>query len=218
MWYYYLMIKALVFDIGGVLCFAKDIKKREDKNLLSAYREVCALLKGINKSTDEIYESTIDIYKKSSTGEISKEETLRMYSERLNISQKDVENLFESMYEKNTIENEVLYKFILELKEKGYKLGILSTQFHLSKKILVPEKYYRDFDALEISCDDGLKKPDLKTYREISRKLGIEFSEILFIDDKQENLDAAESLGMKSVIFRDNDQFLGDIIKLISLQ
>ncbi|MFA5778480.1 MAG: HAD family phosphatase [Candidatus Paceibacterota bacterium] len=210
------MIKALIFDVGGVLLLAKDTKKRTDKNLLTSYKEVCFLLEDIDKTPDEIFKDTIDIYRKSSTGEISKEETLELYSQTLGIPSKKIEELFEDLYKKNVIENKGLYEFILDLKTGGYAVAILSTQFHLSKNILIPPKYYEDFDALEISCDDGLKKPDQKCFMSILEKLNIKPEESIFIDDKQENLDAAENLGMKSLIFKDNEQFFEDLKKLIS--
>ena len=50
--------------------------------------------------------------------------------------------------------------------------------------------------------------------RIILDKLKIKPEEGLFVDDKQENLDAAEALGMKSLIFKTNGQFIGDITKL----
>ncbi len=210
------MIKAFIFDVGGVLLLPKDVKKREEKNLLTSYKEVCFLLEGVDKTPDEIFKDTIDTYKKSSMGEISKEETLTLYSKILGVSQKKIEELFDNLYRKNVIENEELYKFVLGLKTRGYAIGVLSTQFHLSKNILMPKKYYEDFDALEISCDDGLKKPDPKCFLSILEKLNIKPEESVFIDDKQENLDAAEKLGMKSLIFKNNEQFFGDIKKQIS--
>jgi len=209
------MIKAFIFDIGGVILLPKDVQKREGKNLLTSYKEVCLLMEGINKNSDEIFNDTIDTYRKSSIGEISKEETLKLYSEKLNLPTKAVEEIFDKLYTKNVIENEELYKFILNLKIKGYLLGILSTQFHLSKNILVPKKYYEDFDALEISCDDGLKKPNQKCFVSILEKLKIKPEESIFVDDKQENLDAAENFGMKTLIFKDDEQFFEDIAKLI---
>ncbi|TSC60542.1 MAG: putative hydrolase of the HAD superfamily [Parcubacteria group bacterium LiPW_15] len=133
-----------------------------------------------------------------------------LYSQVLSVPGKKVEELFENLYAKNVIENEILYKFILDLKVKGYVLGVLSTQFHLSKNVLIPKKYYRDFDALEISCDDGLKKPDKKCFMSILEKLKVKPEDSVFIDDKQENL------GMKSLIFKNNEQFFEEIKKLIS--
>jgi len=209
------MIKALIFDVGGVLLLPKDVQKREERNLLTSYKEVCFLIEGINKNPEEFFNETLDIYRKSSVGEISKEETLRLYSEKLGISEEIIERTFEDLYRKNVIENEKLYEFILNLKAGGYALGVLSTQFHLSKSILISPKYYKDFDALEISCDDGLKKPDKKCFISILEKLKIKPEEGLFVDDKQENLDAAENLGISSLIFRNNEQFFEDIKKLI---
>jgi len=60
---------------------------------------------------------------------------------------------------------------------------------------------------LEISCDDGLKKPDEKAFELILQRLGVKPEESVFIDDKQENLDAAKKLGMKIALFENNKQF-----------
>lgn len=204
-------IKAVIFDVGAVLFLAKSKKKG---NLLSSFREACLLLKNVNANLEQVYEDTRDIYFKSSLGKISKKETLKRFSEKLGTSPEKTEKAFEEVYRKNTIENEKLYNYALKLKKNGYKIGISSIQFHLSKKILIPKKYYGHFDALQISCEDGLRKPDKKAFEFILKKLKTEPEESLFIDDKQENLDAAEKLGMKAILFKNNRQLIKDLKKL----
>ena len=207
-------IKALIFDVGAVLCLVKNMKKRTSKNLLSSYREACFLLKDISVDPEQVYSNTKEIYFKSSAGKISKTEALGLFSKALDVSPKKTEKVFEDVYRKNTIENKKLYDHVLKLKKEGYKIGILSTQFHLSKKILIPEKYYKNFNALVISCDDKLKKPDPKSFELILRRLRVKPNQVLFIDDKQENLDAAEKLSIKSLIFKNNTQFFNGLKKL----
>lgn len=198
-------IKALIFDVGGVLFLAKD--NGREKHLLSSFKEVCLLLKDFGVDVSESQKALSDIYQQSSRGDISKEETLNLMSAELNMSPEKLEGLFKKVYINNTVENNELYNHVLELKKKGYKIGILSTQFHLSKDILIPHKYYENFDALEISCDDGLKKPDEKAFELIIQRLEVKPEESIFIDDKQENLDAAENLGMNTALFENNEQF-----------
>lgn len=207
-----LKIKALIFDVGGVLFLPKNNGKV--KHLLSSFGEACLLLKEFGIDTSRSLKVLFDIYIKSSRGEISKEKTLDLMSKELNLSPQKLEELFRKVYRENTLENKELYDYVLELKKKGYKIGILSTQFHLSKDILIPKKYYKNFDALEISCDDKLRKPDEKAFRLILQRLKVKPKNSVFIDDKQENLDVAESIGMKTALFENNKQFLSHLKKL----
>jgi len=198
-------IKALVLDVGGVLFLPKNNEK--EKHLLSSFGEACLLLKNFDIDASDVQKTLYNIYKQSSKGSISKKETSDLMSKELNISSKRLNELFEKVYRNNTIENKKLYNYLLRLKKKGYKIGILSTQFHLSKDVLIPKKYYKNFDALEISCDDKLRKPDKKAFKLILKRLKINPKESIFVDDKQENLDAAKNLGMETAIFKNNNQF-----------
>ena len=75
------------------------------------------------------------------------------------------------------------------------------------------KKYHQNFDALQISCDDGFRKPDRRAFEFIMNKLKVKPKESIFVDDKQKNLDAAEELGMKTILFKNNPQFFRDIKK-----
>ena len=203
-------IKALIFDIGGVLFLPK---RKSQKHVLNAFLPTCILIKKSRISGRKFYENTIDVYQKSSKGEIPYNETLVFFSKELGISREKTRIIFNRIYKKNVVENKKLYDYSLKLRKQGYKIGILSTQFHLSTKILVPDKYYKEFNGLDISCDSGLKKPDLRSYMSIIKKLKIKSQESIFIDDKKENLNAAKKLGMKTILFKNNRQFFSDLKK-----
>ena len=98
-------IKALIFDIGGVLFLPKDKKKRNGENLLSSLKEAYLLLKNVNINLEEFYKDTIEIYMKSSANKISKRETLKLFSKKLGISSKETERIFEKLYGENVVEN-----------------------------------------------------------------------------------------------------------------
>ena len=169
------------------------------------------MLKNINVDLKQVYNDTREIYFKSSKGEISKKETLQLFSEKLRISPEKTEKAFEEDYKINTIENKTLYNYVLKLKKRGYKIGISSIQFHLSKDVLIRKKYYENFDALQISCEDGLRKPDKKAFEFVLKKLKVKPEESVFIDDKRENLDVAKELGMKTILFKNNRQLIKNL-------
>ncbi|WP_433442542.1 HAD family hydrolase [Nonomuraea sp. CA-141351] len=49
----------------------------------------------------------------------------------------------------------------------------------------------------------GLVKPDREIYDEVARALGADPSEMVFIDDRKENIEGAERVGMTGVHFTD---------------
>ena len=205
-------IKALIFDVGGVLFLAKKNKNQEGKDLLSSFKEVCVLLKDC-VDIDKSYENLRKIYLESSAGKISKKETLKLFSKEIGIPEDKTEKIFGEVYRKNVVENKKLYSYILKLKKRGYKIGISSIQFHLSRDVLIPKRYHQNFDALQISCEDGFRKPDRRVFEFILNKLKTKPEESIFIDDKRKNLDAAKKFGMKTIIFKNNAQFFRDLKK-----
>jgi len=64
-----------------------------------------------------------------------------------------------------------------------------------------------------ISCDDKIRKPEPESYFLSLNKIGVKPEEALFIDDKPENLDAAEKLGINTLIFKNNKQFFKELKK-----
>lgn len=55
----------------------------------------------------------------------------------------------------------------------------------------------RGFDALFFSCEIGLCKPDSRVYEHVLRELGAAPHETLFIDDREDNIRAAATLGIR---------------------
>ena len=61
---------------------------------------------------------------------------------------------------------------------------------------------YALFDQTYASCLMGVSKPDPDFWRIILTAEGVEAKAAVFTDDRQENVDAAASLGIRSVLFR----------------
>ncbi|MFI7124550.1 HAD family hydrolase [Nonomuraea sp. NPDC050153] len=57
----------------------------------------------------------------------------------------------------------------------------------------------------------GLVKPDREIYDEMARALGADPSEIVFIDDREENIEGAERAGMTGVHFTDASTLRGTL-------
>ncbi len=63
------------------------------------------------------------------------------------------------------------------------------------------------FDDLVISGESGSVKPNKALYDLAVEKAGVAKEECLFVDDQQENVEAAEKLGIPSVLFKNTKQF-----------
>ena len=74
------------------------------------------------------------------------------------------------------------------------------------------------FEAFLTSCWLGARKPIRRVYR---RALGIAHAQpasSLFIDDRQQNLIPASSLGMNVILFRSAEQLRSDLERLLDLE
>ena len=60
------------------------------------------------------------------------------------------------------------------------------------------------FDSLHFSCDLGVVKPDLAYYGGIEAALGRGGSDLLFIDDNVQNVEAARTKGCVRCHFHNN--------------
>ncbi|MFH1325796.1 MAG: HAD-IA family hydrolase [archaeon] len=195
-------IKAVVFDVGGVL--ALHIKE--------IHREVAAKL---NLSFDDYMDAIDSAYAKSMEGKISKKQTLEHLSKNFKKPKKEVEKIYFDSYKKSFTQNKQLYNLAFNLKKQKHKIGILSDQWHLSKNSVIPEKYSERFDVVVVSCDVGVRKPDLKIYKLFLKKIKLPAKNVLFIDNRQWNLTPAKKLGMKTILFRNNKQLFKEIRKFL---
>jgi putative hydrolase of the HAD superfamily len=73
------------------------------------------------------------------------------------------------------------------------------------------------FDAVVISGDTGLRKPDPAIYLIATEQLGVAPRECVYADDTAANLPPAEELGMATVHFTDATKGIAEISRLLGL-
>ena len=61
--------------------------------------------------------------------------------------------------------------------------------------------YAELFDREFYSCRMGMSKPSVDYFRTIMAELGVDASQVLFIDDHQVNVSAARDMGIHAVVF-----------------
>ena len=88
---------------------------------------------------------------------------------------------------------------IKELKEAGYQVMLLSNVWPLSAKLIRENGWYEPFDKLFLSCDMGTAKPENAIYDAVLKDIPFTPEEVVFVDDKQDNLVYPEQRGMATI-------------------
>lgn len=96
-------------------------------------------------------------------------------------------------------------KLIDELKAAGYKLYVLSNMSREFIDFLRKQKVYENFDGDVVSCEVGIVKPMPEIYDLLLERFNLDPSETIFIDDRKENVDAADAKGIATFHFDRND-------------
>ncbi|MET3825191.1 2-haloacid dehalogenase [Sphingomonas sp. PvP055] len=68
------------------------------------------------------------------------------------------------------------------------------------------------FVDIVVSGDELLTKPDPAIYRLALDRFGLEAADALFIDDREDNVAGARSVGMPAVVFTDADALRADLV------
>lgn len=85
--------------------------------------------------------------------------------------------------------------------EAGYHLYVLSNACNHFYGYF-PRYYDMDFfDGVMVSSDVHIIKPDARIYGLLCSTYGLQPQECVFIDDRPENVGAAEAVGMKGIVF-----------------
>ncbi len=97
-------------------------------------------------------------------------------------------------------------ELIADLKSEG-KLAVVSNYGPWYTEVLrLRPEIETLFDFLFFSCEIGHRKPEPGFYSAVHQALALEGHEVVFIDDRQENLSGASALGWKTHRFRSSSE------------
>ncbi len=191
-------IKNIVFDVGGVLvdfCYMEYMRK------LGFSEEMCREFE-----KDIIYS---ELWNDMDRGDLMLDEAGIKFKKRLREMYKPCDDEVDLFIEniKDIVKEYPYSKGLLQsLKDAGYGVYILSNYPRD-----LADMHWKDFkflpvaDGYIISAYERIVKPDEKIYRLLTEKFGIDLTESVFIDDRQINIDAANALGMKGILFKNLD-------------
>lgn len=201
--------KAIIFDNAGVLI--NENHKRWSKKIADYYQ----------LDANYIYQkySRSEAWPLFKHGQINEEQFWQMGNK---ISRK---NLDIKILKKIVRENRIPIKEtinLLSLIKDNYLLGLLNNEakewdLYSQKK----ESFYNLFSLFVSSHTTGISKPDPEIYQIMITKLAkkqILPQETIYVDDRQNNCDAAGKLGFYSILFTDHNKLINHFQKINIIQ
>ena len=182
------MIKTIIFDIGGVIT---------ETDFGAVYANFGSRI-GLNKEIVENYHK--ENFSDMLLGVLSIEDfwrDMRNLGGNANLPYEDI--WLEEIINNRKINTELL-AMIQELR-KTYTVGVLS---NLTPSRLIADKkigLYSNFDYAVLSCVEHLKKPDPAFYNLALERGSATPEETVFIDDQKRQIEAAEALGIKTILY-----------------
>ena len=101
------------------------------------------------------------------------------------------------------------------LRKQGYHLYILSNYCEATleetKHLMT---FLKDMDGVIFSCDEKQIKPEPQIYQTLIQRYALDPSRTVFMDDREENCEAARRAGMKAIRFENLQQAAAELEKL----
>lgn len=98
-----------------------------------------------------------------------------------------------------------------------YKTALLSNSFVGAREREQAARGFEDMaDLIIYSHEVGLAKPDPRIYALTCERLGVQPAEMIFLDDSPGHIAAARAFGIHGIVFHDNAQAIGEIEALLA--
>lgn len=181
------MLKNVIFDFGGVVCTFSQDAILDDFCTGEAHARLKPVL---FRSWQALDEGTADY-------EEYVAETLKL----LDGEDKQIAQRFFREWHRSMRPIPGVWALIGELKARGYGVYLLSNASTWFAGHLDDYPILRLFDGRLISAPEKMAKPEERIYRLALERFGLNAVETLFVDDRSENTEAAERVGIAGYVF-----------------
>jgi epoxide hydrolase-like predicted phosphatase len=196
-------IRAVFFDLGGVIVRTEYQAPRE------------RLAERLNMTYEDLDDIVFngESSRQASIGAISTDEHWAAIARRLGRQPSEANAIREEFFAGDLVDRD-LVDFIRSLRPR-YKTGVISNAWPDLRDFIVESKFDDAFDALVISAEVGVVKPEAKIYRLALKQLEVTAREAVFVDDAPANIEAARTLGMQGIRFRSPEQALEELKEIL---
>jgi epoxide hydrolase-like predicted phosphatase len=199
------MIKVIAFDYGGVI-------KINDGDLFADISEF------LNISIGEWSEEYFKANHLFNVQNVSFEDAFRMIVSKFSDEeyvQNHILDLVKSNNDKYHLNNELI-ELIKDLRNRGYKIALLSNNSTELRDKLKENGIIDIFDEVIISAEVGFQKPQPEIFQILFDELEVKASEVIFIDNSLKSLEGADSIGYIPVLFKDNESLKLELSNILN--
>jgi len=184
------MIKAIIFDMVGPL-----------------------LMKDPNYQRDELTEY-VESLASSYKDDVQFMNELKINEKTRQFSKKEIAKHVIKKYIKiDDVWNDLLPKL-----KNNYKLAVINNGMSLTVPFFIKENKFEEFFPIFInSSEEGIEKPNPEIYILTCKKLGVDPTECIFIDDLEKNVLGAKNVGMVGILYKDYKSLVNDLSVSISI-
>jgi epoxide hydrolase-like predicted phosphatase len=197
-------IRAVVFDIGGVL------ELTDEGSLTRIWEPRLGLGPG------EMGSLLAEVAAAGAVGAISERQAGQRIAEVLGLDAGQLRAFLADLWAEylGTLNTE-LTAYFAGLRPR-YRTGIISNSF-VGARHREQQRYgFGDMtDLIVYSHEVGVSKPDPRIYQMACDGLGVPAADMVFLDDLPENVTAARLAGLHGVLFEDTGQAIADIQALL---
>jgi epoxide hydrolase-like predicted phosphatase len=199
-------MKGLLVDFGGVLttnvfdsfrafCEAEGLDPQAVKTLFRENPEALGLLRQLER------------------GEIEEDAFSERFAPLLGLATPDglVTKLFAGI-----TPDQAMIDAVATARAAGIRTGLISNSWG-SPDMYDSEMLDRCFDAVVISGEVGMHKPNADIYLLGAERAGVAPEETVFVDDLRENCAGAEAVGMTPILHRGAESTLPELERLLGL-
>jgi glucose-1-phosphatase len=200
-----MIIKAIIFDLGGVLLRTADFTARER----------LATRLGMSEYELEEFIFGRESGDRAQRGEITVQEHWEHLRHQINCSPAEFKALLDEFFSLDEMDN-ALVDYVRTL-HKTYKTALLSNAWDDLRQVIAEKWHFEDaFDSMIISAEVRLAKPDPRIFRLALERLGVEAHQTIFVDDFQRNVGGAKVVGMHAIRFQTSRQMRLDLEQLLN--
>jgi epoxide hydrolase-like predicted phosphatase len=196
-------LRAVLFDFGGVLVRTEYQAPREHlaERLNMTYEDLSKI----------VFES--ETSRLASIGQMTTEAHWAAVARRLSRPASDVGSLRDEFFGGDVLDRD-LVDYIRALRPRC-RTGLLSNAWPDTRDYLIRNHLDDAFDAVVISAEVGIMKPEPGIFELALQKLDVSGPEAAFVDDTGMNVEAAVQLGMHGILFRNRRQVQSELEALL---
>jgi putative hydrolase of the HAD superfamily len=158
-----------------------------------------------------------EMSQRASAGSATVEDIWDHVQDQLGLADEEMKGFKRDFFKGDEIDEELI-DFIRSFKH-SMKTGMITNAWPGMRHFIEGEWAIADaFDAIVVSAEVQLVKPDPRIYHLALNQLGVSAGEAVFIDDFIENVQGAEDIGMVGIHFRSRDEVISKLSSMIDLK